>query len=67
VQTVIVGGEVVVEDGRVTGVDEESLWREAREVAASLYAGLPERRARWLQWAPALQQTRAEVDGSESG
>ncbi len=61
VRTVIVGGEVVVESGRVIRVDEEALWLEAREVAAGLYARLPERKARWLQWMPSLRGMLEEV------
>jgi 5-methylthioadenosine/S-adenosylhomocysteine deaminase len=46
VETVIVGGEVVLEAGRSARVSEENLYREAAAMVAKIYRGLPQRRAR---------------------
>ncbi|MFQ5912160.1 MAG: amidohydrolase family protein [Nitrospinota bacterium] len=43
VQTVIVGGEVVVEEGRVLTVDEKRLYQEAAEIVRTTYEDLPSR------------------------
>lgn len=38
VRTVLVNGEIVVEDGRLTRVDQEAVWEEAREYARQFFA-----------------------------
>ncbi len=43
VETVIVGGEIVVEGGKVLTVNEEDLYREAREIVQRTYEDLPNR------------------------
>jgi 5-methylthioadenosine/S-adenosylhomocysteine deaminase len=43
VETVIVGGEIVVESGKVLTVNEEDLYREAAEIVERTYQDLPNR------------------------
>jgi cytosine/adenosine deaminase-related metal-dependent hydrolase len=45
VHTVVVGGDVVVEDGRMTTIDESALWAKAQEMgeAITVRSGLPDK------------------------
>jgi cytosine/adenosine deaminase-related metal-dependent hydrolase len=51
VHTVLVDGQVVVEAGRCTTLDEERLWREAQQRGEAITArsGLPDK-AKWPTW-----------------
>ncbi|MGY1741370.1 MULTISPECIES: amidohydrolase family protein [unclassified Blastococcus] len=61
VDTVVVDGEVVVDGGRLTRVDEGALRAEARELTARLWAGLGERQARFAAVEPMLQRLEQRV------
>jgi len=51
VETVMIGGQVVVEDGRVTTLDEEAVLEEAAELSRKLSGVLTDRRMRPLSGA----------------
>jgi 5-methylthioadenosine/S-adenosylhomocysteine deaminase len=64
VASVVVAGRVVLDEGRLTGVDEAGLHREAQEIVARLYAGLPERMARFEKVAPIFRDLERTVWGT---
>lgn len=66
VDTVIVGGEVVLRGGRSTRVDERALYAEARTLAASLWTRNAAAYARARELAPylAVMVRRVACDGS---
>jgi 5-methylthioadenosine/S-adenosylhomocysteine deaminase len=47
VDSVIIGGDLVLDNGRFVSINEAELHREAQEIVKRLYAGLPERMARF--------------------
>jgi cytosine/adenosine deaminase-related metal-dependent hydrolase len=51
VQTVVVAGEVVLEDGRSTRVDEDKLWRQANEIVQRSFEApqIPRERLTYVQ------------------
>jgi hypothetical protein len=61
VDTVIVDGTVVVESGRVTTVDVESIYARARDVAARIYGDMPARQQRFAETAPLLEAMETRV------
>jgi cytosine/adenosine deaminase-related metal-dependent hydrolase len=65
VRTVLVGGRVVVEEGRVTTIDEEALLQEADEVGLRIAAdaGRAGGFVRWLL--PSVRQAYFEVNRAE--
>jgi cytosine/adenosine deaminase-related metal-dependent hydrolase len=67
VETVIVAGEVVVENGRSTRVDEEQLWREANDTVQASLEQLPERRAFLAERLPYLEHLLAAVEQTPGG
>ncbi len=60
VDSVVIGGEVVLDNGRFTSIDEAEIHREAQEIVNRLYAGLPERMARFEAGAAAFPRAGAE-------
>ena len=69
VRTVLVNGEVVVEDGRLTRVDQEAVWEEAREHARQFFADNEEGYRRLRNFVPAFEkayQKAQERDWSPS-
>jgi cytosine/adenosine deaminase-related metal-dependent hydrolase len=61
VDTVVVGGKIVVRHGRMVSIDEDALWAEAREVIDRLWAGLPQRLRRFEELRPMLEELEAAV------
>ncbi len=61
VETVLVGGQIVIERGRGVLVDEAALYAEANELARNLYADLSRRRAFAGQTEPLLRRLHAAV------
>jgi cytosine/adenosine deaminase-related metal-dependent hydrolase len=61
VDTVIVDGAIVVENGRVTTVDVESIYAKARDIAARIYGDMPERQQRFAETAPLLEAMETRV------
>jgi 5-methylthioadenosine/S-adenosylhomocysteine deaminase len=61
VETVIVGGKVVLDHGRFASVDEAALRGEALEIISRVYAGLPERMARFETVRPLFRELEAKV------
>jgi 5-methylthioadenosine/S-adenosylhomocysteine deaminase len=61
VASVVVGGEVVLEQGRLTRVDEAALHAEAQEIVTRLYAGLPERMRRIEPLRPLFRNLESTV------
>lgn len=61
VESVIIGGEVVLENGRFTSIDEAEIHREAQEIVNRLYAGLPERMARFEAVRPLFRELERKV------
>lgn len=67
VRTVVVAGRVVVDGGRVVTVDTGALRAEARELAARIWAGLPDRLARFEVHRPALERLEQAVSQHDLG
>jgi len=61
VRTVLVAGEVVVEDGRVTGVDEARLYDEARDAAARFFSDNKDAFDRLAEFVPAFEAAYARA------
>jgi 5-methylthioadenosine/S-adenosylhomocysteine deaminase len=61
VDSVIIGGEVVLENGRFTSIDEAAIHHEAQEIVNRLYAGLPERMARFEAVRPLFRELERKV------
>jgi 5-methylthioadenosine/S-adenosylhomocysteine deaminase len=61
VDSVIIGGDVVLENGRFTSIDEAEIHREAQEIVNRLYAGLPERMARFETVRPLFRELERQV------
>jgi guanine deaminase len=62
VETVLVGGRVVVEDKKVKTVDEAELYAEAKEGARKVYRDLPDLNRRLAPFLDLLQQMYRKVD-----
>jgi hypothetical protein len=67
VETVIVAGEVVVQNGRSTRVDEERLWREANAIVQASIEQLPQRQAFVAERLPFLEQLLTAVEQMPGG
>ena len=65
VETVIVGGEVVVRDRRIQTIDVDAVFAEAQELAARVWASLPERFTRYEETEPILRQLERQVGALE--
>jgi cytosine/adenosine deaminase-related metal-dependent hydrolase len=61
VESVIVGGEVVLDHGRFVSINEKALRVEAQEIISRVYAGLPERMARFESVRPLFRELEAKV------
>jgi 5-methylthioadenosine/S-adenosylhomocysteine deaminase len=61
VDTVLIGGEVVLENGRFRTIDEIALHREAQDIVSRLYAGLPERMTRFEKVRPLFRELERQV------
>jgi cytosine/adenosine deaminase-related metal-dependent hydrolase len=67
VDTVIVGGEVVVAAGRVTTVDADTIRVQAQRLIDGIWGSLPAREARFAEIAPTLARLEREVRSLELG
>jgi 5-methylthioadenosine/S-adenosylhomocysteine deaminase len=67
VETVIVAGEVVVERGRSTRVDEDQLWHQANEVVQASLSRLPARQEFLDERLSYVQHVLAAVDRTPGG
>ena len=67
VRTVIVGGEVVIEDGRSTKVDEDRLRAEVAAIVERGTAASPERAQAYAEGRAVLGRMLAALDASEEG
>ena len=67
VRTVIVGGEVVIEDGRSTRVDEAALRDEVARIVARAAAADPARAQAWAEGRDVLDRLAAAVESAETG
>jgi 5-methylthioadenosine/S-adenosylhomocysteine deaminase len=61
VESVIIGGDVVLENGRFTAIDEAEIHREAQDIVSRLYAGLPDRMARFEAVRPLFRKLEQQV------
>ncbi len=61
VDSVIIGGDVVLENGRFRSIDEAEIHREAQEIVNRLYAGLPERMVRFEAVRPLFRELERQV------
>lgn len=67
VRTVVVGGEVVIADGRSTRVDEDALRAEVVRVVEKSVAAGPDRAQAWAQSRALLDRMLAAVDAAADG
>lgn len=65
VRTVLVDGVVVMEEGRLTLIDEAEVHREAQEIVSRLYEGLPDRMAKFETLRPLMQMLERKVNAAE--
>ena len=65
VETVIVGGTVVVRDRKIQTIDVDAVLSEAQELAARVWASLPERFTRFEETEPLLRQLEERVGALE--
>jgi 5-methylthioadenosine/S-adenosylhomocysteine deaminase len=65
VDTVLVGGEIVLRDGALTRIDEAAVHGEAQQIVARLYAGLPERMRRFEEVRGDFQELERRVNRTE--
>jgi len=61
VDSVIIGGDLVLENGRFTAIDEAEVHREAQEIVSRLYAGLADRMARFEKVRPLFRELERQV------
>ncbi len=61
VETVLVDGDVVVRDGRVTSVDAPRLRAEAQRLVDAIWGTLPERNERFAEVSPMLERLERAV------
>ena len=61
VDSVIVGGAVVVADGRLTTVNADAIYAKASAIVARIYGDMPERQRRFAETAPLLEAMEARV------
>lgn len=61
VDSVVIDGKLVLENGRFTAIDEAALHGEAQEIVTRLYAGLPERMARFEAVRPLFRELERRV------
>jgi hypothetical protein len=67
VETVIVAGEVVLENGRSTRINEEQLWREANDIVQASVEQLPSRHAFLEERLPFLEGMLTAVEQTPGG
>ena len=65
VETVIVGGTVVVRNHKIQTIDVDAVLSEAQELAARVWASLPERFTRFEETEPLLRQLEERVGALE--
>jgi 5-methylthioadenosine/S-adenosylhomocysteine deaminase len=65
VDTVIVAGEIVLQNGKITRIDEAAIHAEAQEIVSRLHAGLPERMRRAAQFQPLFRELERRVSKIE--
>ena len=65
VETVIVGGAIVVRDRRIQTIDVDAVLNEAQELASRFWASLPERFTRFEETEPLLRQLEERVGALE--
>ena len=65
VETVIVGGAVVVRNRKIQTIDVDAVLSEAQELAARVWASLPERFTRFEETEPLLRQLEERVGALE--
>ena len=65
VETVIVGGTVVVRNRKIQTIDVDAVLSEAQELAARVWASLPERFTRFEETEPLLRQLEERVGALE--
>jgi hypothetical protein len=61
VDTVLVDGEVVVSDGRVTTVDADAVRLDAQRLIDGIWSSLPARAARFAEVSSTLERLEREV------
>ena len=67
VRTVIVGGEVMIDEGRSTRVDETALRAEVAAIVARSASAAPERSEAWAQGQAVLARLQAAVASADDG
>jgi 5-methylthioadenosine/S-adenosylhomocysteine deaminase len=67
VETVIVAGEVVLENGRSTRIDEDALWQEANAIVQSSVANLESQDAFFSERWPYLERMLTSIDRTSGG
>lgn len=65
VDSVVVGGEVVMREGAITRIDEAAIHAEAQEIVSRLYAHLPDRMRRFEEVRPMFQELERRVNRTE--
>lgn len=65
VDTVLIAGEVVMENGRILTIDEEAIHAEAQDIISRLYAGLPERLRKFEKVRPVFRELERTVNRVE--
>lgn len=65
VDTVVVAGEIVLQNGKITRIDEAAIHAEAQEIVSRLHAGLPERMRRAAQFQPLFRELERRVSKTE--
>jgi 5-methylthioadenosine/S-adenosylhomocysteine deaminase len=64
VESVLVGGEMVLDNGRMVKVDEEAIHQEAQEIIARIYEGLPDRMRKFETLRPLMQKLERTVNAT---
>jgi 5-methylthioadenosine/S-adenosylhomocysteine deaminase len=65
VETVLVGGKIVLNNRRITGIDEASLRQEAQEIVSRIYEGLPDRMRKFEPLRPLMQELERVVNKTD--
>ncbi len=61
VDTVLINGDVVMADGRLTRIDEAAIHAEAQEILTRIYRGMPERERRFFELYPMFRDLERAV------
>ncbi len=64
VDSVVVAGRLVVENGRLTTVDEAALHEEAQEIISRIYEGLPDRMRKFENLRPMMEKLERSVNAT---